>query len=57
MPGSLEQSLDALHADGAMRAMLGEDFIKLFGAVKRFELARFRGQVTEWERNEYLEVH
>ena len=57
LPGSLEQSLDALAADGAMRAMLGEDFIKLFGAVKRFELARFRCQVTEWERNEYLEVH
>ena len=57
LPGSLEQSLDGLEADRAMRAMLGEAFIKLFLAVKRFELARFRGHVTEWERNEYLEVH
>ncbi len=57
LPGSLEESLDGLEADGAMRAMLGEAFIKLFVTVKRFELARFRSHVTQWERDEYLEIH
>ena len=43
--------------DAAMREVLGEDFVKLFATVKRFELARFRAHVTDWERDEYLEVH
>ena len=29
--------------------LLGEDFVKLFGVVKRYELGRFRGHVTDWE--------
>ncbi len=40
-----------------MRAMLGEDFVKVFIAVKRFELARFHSHVTDWEVNEYLELY
>jgi glutamine synthetase len=56
LPQSLEQALDHLEADAPFRAMLGADFIKLFTAVKRYELARFRGAITDWERNEYMEV-
>ena len=37
--------------------VLGTDFVRLFSTVKRFELARFRGSVTDWERNEYLEIY
>ena len=37
--------------------MLGEDLVKVFTTVKRFELARFNDHVTDWERNEYLEVY
>ena len=40
-----------------MRERLGEDFIKVFVAVKRFELARFHGHITDWERAEYLELY
>ena len=36
--------------------MLGPDFLKCFLAVKRHELRRFRSHITDWERNEYLEV-
>jgi hypothetical protein len=25
--------------------------------VKRFELARFHGHITDWEVNEYLELY
>ena len=57
LPASLEAALDGLDRDPAMRAILGEDFVKLFTTVKRFELARFRGHVTDWERDEYLEVY
>jgi glutamine synthetase len=56
-PRTLSAALDALEADGAMRAALGEEFVKVFTAVKRFELARFQAHVTDWERNEYLELY
>jgi len=57
LPRSLEEALDHLEADKAMCGMLGKPFVKLFTTVKRHELARFRSHVTDWERNEYLEVH
>jgi glutamine synthetase len=57
LPQSLAEALGGLEADGAMRGILGEDFVKLFTTVKRFELARFRAHVTDWERDEYLEIH
>ena len=57
LPQSLEVALAHLEADKEMRALLGEDFVKLFTVVKRYELGRFRGHVTDWEKNEYLEVY
>jgi glutamine synthetase len=56
-PRTLAAALDALEADKAMGAMLGEEFVKVFVAVKRFELARLQSHVTDWERNEYLELY
>ena len=56
LPTSLDQSLAALEADKEFGQMLGPDFLRLFLAVKRHELARFRSHITDWERNEYLEV-
>jgi glutamine synthetase len=67
LPARLEQSLEALEADTTLRATLGEEFIKLFVAVKRHEIGKakaaipeydspdFNNTVTEWERNEYFE--
>ena len=67
LPTRLEQSLDALEADSTLRAALGEEFIKLFVAVKRHEIGKakdaiadydspdFNNTVHDWERNEYFE--
>jgi len=57
LPRSLGEALAGLEADSDMRGVLGEDFVKLFTTVKHFELARFRDHVTDWERDEYLEIH
>jgi len=57
LPQSLEAALDALEADRDMGALLGPDFIKVFTTVKRYELARFRSHITDWELNEYLELY
>jgi glutamine synthetase len=67
LPTRLEDALDALEADPAMRSTLGEEWVKLFVAVKRHEINKartaipyfdapeFRDKVDEWERNEYFE--
>jgi glutamine synthetase len=67
LPTRLENSLEALQADTALRGALGEEFIQLFTAVKRHELERartacpnyaapeFLDTVTDYERDEYFE--
>ena len=56
-PQTLDAALDALEADQDMRRMLGEEFVRVFVAVKRFELARFHSHVSDWEVKEYLELY
>ena len=56
-PQTLDAALDALAEDAEMRRRLGEDFVKVFTAIKRFELARFHSHITDWEVNEYLELY
>lgn len=67
LPTRLEWAIDALEQDTALRSALGEEFIKLFVAVKRHEITKarahcadydaedFANRVDEWERQEYFE--
>lgn len=67
LPTRLDKALDALEADKALRAVLGEELVKLFVAVKRHEIGKaksaiadfdspdFNNTVHEWERSEYFE--
>ncbi|MFN8445586.1 MAG: glutamine synthetase family protein [Caldilineaceae bacterium] len=67
LPTRLESALDALEADSSLRSTLGEEFMKLFLAVKRHEInkakaaisnydtSEFGESVHEWERAEYYE--
>ncbi len=67
LPGNLPDALNALEAGGQMRELLGEEFIKLFLAVKRHEIKKgesggavvgspgFNERVEPWEINEYFE--
>ncbi len=57
-PQTLDAALDALEAvTKPCAGSLGEDFVRVFTAVKRFELARFHAHVSDWEVNEYLELY
>jgi glutamine synthetase len=56
-PQTLDAALDALGRDELFRQALGAEFVKVFTAVKRFELARFHAHVSDWEVNEYLELY
>lgn len=56
LPGSLEESLEALSADDAIRDAMGAKLVEVFLMIKRYELDRWRteqARVTDWERAEY----
>ena len=56
LPASLSDALVALEQDTVMRQALGEEFIKVFTTVKRHEIGKWNNYVSDWERNEYLEL-
>ena len=67
LPTRLEIALEALESDRALRARLGEEFVKLFTGVKHheinkarqncstFEAPDFNQHVDPWEVAEYFE--
>jgi glutamine synthetase len=67
LPTRLEESLDALEQDKGLCDALGDEFVKLFLAVKRHEVEKARqvlpeydslewpDVVTEWERQQMFE--
>ena len=56
LPRTVEESLQALAADERIASALGEDFVTAYGAMRRHELQRFDDHVTDWERDEYVEI-
>jgi glutamine synthetase len=67
LPTTLDAALEAFEADEALRAYLGDEFVTLYLAVKRHEIAKARQYihdygvagwhtvVTDWERDNYFE--
>jgi glutamine synthetase len=37
--------------------LLGDEFVRAYGVMRRYELQRFADHVTDWEIEEYLEVY
>ncbi len=56
LPTSLEESLAALEADATLREYLGEEFIQLFTAVKRFEIEKAKAAIPEFESAEFPDI-
>jgi glutamine synthetase len=56
LPPTLDDALNALEGDEAFRSILGDEFVQVFTTIKRSELARLKAHVTDWERDEYLEM-
>jgi glutamine synthetase len=57
LPLSLGEALDELERDEVVMAALGDHVSEWFLAAKRGEWADYRVQVTQWERDHYLEVY
>jgi glutamine synthetase len=56
VPDSLGAALDALALDETIRSALPGRLYKVFHHYKRDEWERYLAAVTDWERDEYLEV-
>jgi glutamine synthetase len=56
VPDSLGAALDALAADDVIRSALPGRLYEVFNWYKRDEWERYLAAVTDWEREEYLEV-
>jgi glutamine synthetase len=56
VPRSLEQAVDLLEASAVARELLGEDFVRHYVLMKRFEAEKYRQQVSEWEIRRYAEM-
>jgi glutamine synthetase len=57
LPTTVRESLEALEADERIAGALGEDFVTAYGVMRRHELSRFDDHVTDWERDEYVEIY
>ncbi|MGQ0668955.1 MAG: glutamine synthetase family protein [Actinomycetota bacterium] len=56
LPTSLPESLDSLEDEPATKEFFGDEFITAYLVMRRYELSRFNDWVTDWERQEYLEM-
>lgn len=56
LPGTLGDALDDLESDEVIRNALGDHVYQVFHRAKSAEWDEYRIQVTEWERERYLEV-
>lgn len=54
LPKSLGAAVEALEADDAFRAALGDDVIAWYSTIKRSEYDRYLSQVSDWEQREYF---
>jgi glutamine synthetase len=56
LPGTLDEALDELEADGLMKEALGEHVMASFLRARRAEWDEYRIQVSQWELDRYLET-
>jgi glutamine synthetase len=57
LPTTVQESLSALESDTKLVELLGEEFVTAYTVMRRYELQRFADHVTDWELQEYLELH
>src|ERR1700730_8792395 len=57
LPTTLEESMSPLEGDERITRLLGEEFVKAYTVMRRYELERFADHVTDWEVQESLEIY
>jgi glutamine synthetase len=56
LPASLDESLTAFENDPLSKKFFGDEFVEAYSVMRRYELSRLGDWVTDWERQEYLEL-
>ncbi|MEE6657158.1 type I glutamate--ammonia ligase [Pediococcus acidilactici] len=56
LPSTLHNALKEFEKDGAMKKALGDHIFQSFLEAKKLEWASYRQEVTQWERDQYLEM-
>ncbi len=56
LPSSVAEALSALEGEAATKEFFGDEFLAAYTAMRRHELSRFDDWVTDWERQEYVEL-
>ncbi|MEM1314110.1 MAG: glutamine synthetase family protein, partial [Pseudomonadota bacterium] len=54
LPYSLLEAVELLEGSGPLKDLLGEQFVQIFGTVKRFEYDEFMTVISPWEREHLL---
>lgn len=54
LPCTLESALDLFEQSEVANAYLGEDFVRRYAAMRRWEVEQARDEVTEWELRRYF---
>jgi glutamine synthetase len=57
LPRTLYEALNALEEDDYLGLAFGKTFVDYYLSLKRFELARFEAEVSEWEQREYFDIY
>ncbi len=57
LPAALWEAVDALDRDTFFRQALGREIVDYIVMLKRAEVSRFLGEVTDWEQREYFEFY
>jgi glutamine synthetase len=57
LPTTVEEGLALLEGDERIVEMLGDEFVRAYATMRRYELQRFADHVTDWELEEYLELY
>jgi glutamine synthetase len=57
LPTEIYEALEALEQDEELRALLGEEFVKVYLPMKRQEAARLRDDIPPGEIEEYFELY
>ncbi len=56
LPRTLEEALQCLKADKALREGMGAAFVDYYCRIKEAEIARFNLEVSDWEHREYFDL-
>jgi len=56
LPLSLEKSLSAFESEPACKEFFSEEFVTAYTVMRSHELSRLADWVTDWERQEYMEL-